>query len=51
MRVDKNQQDQAFAALRRDLARIEQKMDKLLSLVDLIPNPMIRKLISSRIRS
>lgn len=47
--MDKNQADQAFAALRRDLARIESKMDKILSLVDLIPNPILRKVVKSKI--
>jgi hypothetical protein len=42
---------QVLAALREDLRRVESKMDKVLSLVDMIPNPIIRKLVKNKIAS
>lgn len=41
--------EQVLRALREDLARVESKLDKVLSLVDLIPNPFVRKAIRSKI--
>lgn len=40
-----------LAALREDIKRVESKMDKVLSLVDMIPNPLLRKMVKSRITS
>lgn len=40
-----------IAALREDIKRVESKMDKVLSLVDMIPNPILRKMIKGRITS
>lgn len=49
MEDDSNGLDHVIGALREDLKRIESKMDRILSLVDLIPNPLLRKVIKSRI--
>lgn len=38
-----------FAKVRADVARMESKIDGVLSLVDLIENPIVRKMIKSRI--
>jgi uncharacterized protein YlxP (DUF503 family) len=38
-----------MAQISADLKRVESKMDTVLSLVDLIPNPLLRKVIRAKI--